>query len=80
LPPTLHSEPFFSNPSKVLFSKSRLYGPTHWKTILHKVWSIEISSHLPQSPSGARLWLSFYSRALLTDLLEGKVRATRLVR
>lgn len=36
-PPPLHTESNSAEPGNVLSSKSRMYGPTHWMTILRKV-------------------------------------------
>lgn len=48
---SLYSEVFSAEPGKVLFSKSRLYGSTHWITILRKVCHIstEISRQEQQT-------------------------------
>lgn len=52
LPPPVSCGSFAAEPGKALFLKSRMYGPTHWMTILHKV---NITRRLSDVPS----WLTW---------------------
>lgn len=46
LPPPLYSESFSAEPGEPLFSKGRVYGPTHWMTILRKVSTVQQESQV----------------------------------
>lgn len=64
---SLYSEVFSAEPGKILFSKSRLYGSTHWITILGKV------CHTPTEIPRHELQICFHKHAYLTSSCRGRV-------